>query len=280
MQADHYVHDLDPVLVQIGPLAIRYYSLAYLLGLLIGMWLLRRLARQGRIGLTVEQATDMVIPWALLGVLLGGRLGYVLFYSLEESLKNPLSIVQIWKGGMASHGGILGVIIAMWLFARRTKVPFLHLFDLAAMTAPIGLGLGRIANFINGELWGRTSDVPWAVIFPDAGPDPRHPSQLYQAMGEGLLLYLLLFVLHRKLLPRPGALAALFCFGYSLQRIICEQFREPDDHIGYQQFLGMTATRGQILTGIVIVVGVILATLAWKSRARWSPPEDPDPQTA
>jgi phosphatidylglycerol:prolipoprotein diacylglycerol transferase len=242
---------------------------------------------------------DLVIPYALLGVMIGGRLGYEFFYDVDPIdhrwvwLHDPMKFFRIWEGGMASHGGILGVLVAFWLFARSRKVPLSHLLDLACLTAPMGLFLGRIANFINGELWGRPSLVPWAVIFKDSPPMPpswyaanpayaaftadglvpRHPSQLYEALGEGLFLLLLLLALHRKLLPKSGALTALFLLGYGAARVVCEQFREPDRQIGLE-WLGLT--RGQLLTSGMLVAGVWLILRVRRGKSpRWSPPPLP-----
>ena len=302
--ADHWRHDWQPVLVRIpfwkiGPLTdgipIRYYSLAYLLGLALAWWLLKRLARQGRIGLDENMVADLVIPYLLLGVMIGGRLGYVLFYDVDPVthryvwLDHPAKILYIWEGGMASHGGILGVLVASWIFGRRRKVPLPHLLDLACLTAPMGLFLGRIANFINGELWGRPSLVPWAVIFPASTPVdeawkqahpefaawfadglvPRHPSQLYEALGEGLLLFLILLALHRRLLPKSGGLTAIFLLCYGVARVVCEQFREPDKQIGLE-WLGLT--RGQWLTSVMFVAGFLLLwRVATGRTAKWTP---------
>jgi len=275
---DYYVHDLDPNLVELGPLKIRYYSLGYLLGLLWAWKFLAVQARKGRIGLTDEQVGDLIMPYTLLGVLVGGRLGYVLFYGLDEALANPLYVFKIWEGGMASHGGILGVVIALWLFGRKRGIPLLHLLDLGALTAPVGIFLVRITNFINGELWGRATEVPWAVIFhhPDGTPtEPRHPSQIYEAFGEGLLLWILALLLWRRLLPRTGSLAALFALGYSAARIVCEQFREPDAHIGFQ-ILG--TTRGQLLTlGLAAFGFYFLWTALRRSGPTWTPVEPTPP---
>ncbi len=308
-------HNLHPDLVRIpfpkiGPLQdgipIRYYSLAYLLGLALAWWFLKRLARRRVIALTEQSVADLVIPYALLGVMIGGRLGYVLFYDIDPKthqyawLDQPLKIFQIWEGGMASHGGILGVLVAMWLFARRRAVPTLHVLDLCCLTAPMGLFLGRVANFINGELWGRISTVSWAVIFRGAnrledqapaafqaahpelaslfarGLAPRHPSQLYEALGEGLLLFLLLFALHRKLLRKSGALTGLFLIVYGIAREVCEQFREPDRQIGYE-WLGLT--RGQLLTAGMLLAGAIVLTRSLRRAAPgWSPPPAPAPE--
>lgn len=310
-----YEHHLSPDLVRIpfpkiwaiqNGIPIRYYSLAYLLGLALAWWFMKRLALQRRVALDVNQVADLVIPFALLGVMIGGRVGYELFYDVNEAtgryawLDDPFKIVRIWDGGMASHGGVLGVLVAMAWFAKTRKVPLLHLLDLCCLTAPIGLFLGRVANFVNGELWGRPTTVPWGVVFvkdaPPAPADfvaahpelhdllarnggfaPRHPSQLYEAVGEGLLLFLILFALHRKLLPKSGALTAIFLVGYGLARVVCEQFREPDRQIGYE-WLGLT--RGQILTSAMFVAGaLVLWRVARGKTARWSPPPEPEPAT-
>ncbi len=279
--AQHYVHDLLPDLIKIGGIPIRYYSLAYLLGLLLAWWFLKSLSQKKLIALNPLQISELVVPYALLGILIGGRLGYVCFYGDKEYLLKPWRVLYIWEGGMASHGGILGVVVAMYLFARKYRVPFLHLVDLTALTAPMGLFLGRIANFINAELWGRgPTDVPWAVIFPNshlAGqpPFPRHPSQIYEAIGEGLILFLVLLALHRQYLPRKGALSAVFGFGYGVARIVCEQFREPDKTNGKDlwEFAHLGITRGQLLTVLVLVVSVALAVHSARERPQqWTPP--------
>jgi phosphatidylglycerol:prolipoprotein diacylglycerol transferase len=306
MAAEFWRHDLSPDLVRIpfpkvgaiqDGIPIRYYSLAYLLGLMAAWWLLRRLSRQRRIGLDENGVADLVIPYALLGVMLGGRIGYVLFYDVDADgrwswLARPWKVVQIWEGGMASHGGILGVLVAMTWFARRRGVRLAHLLDLCCLTAPIGLFLGRVANFINGELWGRATTVPWAVLFrktsvPDAAfieahPEllgllqqdlvPRHPSQLYEAFGEGLLLFVLFFALHRRLLQRPGAISGLFLLLYGIARIVCEQFREPDAQIGYD-WLGLT--RGQLLSSAMVLAGAVWSLRALRgAKVEWAPPPD------
>ena len=306
--AEHWRHTPHPVwfhipFPKIGALTdgipIRYYSLAYLFGLALAWWFMKRLAKRRQIALDENMVADLVIPYALLGVMIGGRIGYELFYDVSELthrfawLDDPWKIVRIWEGGMASHGGILGVLAAFWLFARSRKVPLSHLLDLACLTAPMGLFLGRVANFINGELWGRPSLVPWAVIFREApkmepgwfaahpdfaayaadGNVPRHPSQLYESLGEGLLLFLLLAALHRKLLPKSGALTALFLLGYGVGRIVCEQFREPDRQLGFG-WLGLT--RGQLLTSVMVVAGAWLLVRVMRGKsARWSPPPLP-----
>jgi phosphatidylglycerol:prolipoprotein diacylglycerol transferase len=263
---------MKPWIVEIFGFPLRYYSMAYLLGLLAAMYLLGRLARRRIIALDANQVSDLVIPYGLLGVLLGGRLGYVLFYDLSSSLADPIRIVKIWDGGMSSHGGVAGVMIAFWLFARKAKVPFLHILDLGALTAPIGIYLGRLANFINGELYGRVTDVAWAVQFrTESGQltEPRHPSQIYEAYGEGLIPFVLLWLLHRRLLPKTGAMSALFGIVYSLARIVSEQFREPDAHIGFQVF---GTTRGQLLTLGMIAASTYIIVMVLRGKSpKWEP---------
>ena len=250
---------IDPVAISLGPFQIRWYALAYVIGLLLAIayakWLVRKQEfwKPGRPSMTPEQLDDFMI-WALLGVVVGGRLGYVLFYNAPYYLSHPAQILTVWKGGMSFHGGFLGVIVASWLFCRRHGVRLDRLLDLAAASVPIALFLGRIANFINGELWGRPTDVPWAFVFPGAGPQPRHPSQLYEAALEGLLLFLLLHVLIRRgALARPGLVAGVFCVGYGISRIIVEFFREPDPQIGY--LAGGWLTMGILLSLPLIAVG-------------------------
>jgi len=249
--------DIDPVLVHIGPFAIRWYALAYIAGLLIGWWAMRRLVRRPPAVATAEQVDDF-LTWATLGVVLGGRLGYVLFYQAGTYFTHPLAILQVWNGGMSFHGGLLGVIIATILFTRRYRIPLLGFGDRLAIVAPIGLGLGRVANFINGELWGRPAppDLPWAMIFPRAGDMiPRHPSQIYQALLEGLLLFLVVFSISRVRgsFFRPGLLTGVFLAGYGIARIIGEFFRQPDEFLGY---LWAGATMGQLLSMPVLFAGL------------------------
>jgi len=247
---------IDPVAVAIGPFAIRWYALAYIAGLLLGWRLLRRLmAAPPTVG-SLQQADDF-LTWATLGVILGGRLGYVLFYRPSFYFAHPLEILKVWSGGMSFHGGALGVIIAIIVFARLSRIPILALGDRVVPCVPIGLGLGRIANFINGELWGRVTDVPWAMVFPTGGPLPRHPSQLYQATLEGLMLFLVLFLLARKesIRARYGFISGAFLAGYGIARIIGEFFREPDSFMG---FLTFGATMGQLLSVPMVIVGAVL----------------------
>jgi phosphatidylglycerol:prolipoprotein diacylglycerol transferase len=258
---------IDPIAVQIGPLALRWYGLAYVAGL-IGGWLYARWL-VGRDGLwgglprpTKDQLDDMLI-WVAAGVVLGGRLGFVLFYDLESYLAEPLEILAIWRGGMSFHGGLIGATLGLLAFARRNGYNPLSVFDIAAAVVPIGLFFGRIANFINGELWGRVApDFAYAMVFPHGGPLPRHPSQLYQAFAEGPLLFALItFVVMRFGFTRPGLIAGVFGIGYALARIGCEFFREPDAQLGF--LLGTsTVTMGMLLSLPVFAAGLWLVLRA------------------
>jgi phosphatidylglycerol:prolipoprotein diacylglycerol transferase len=252
----------DPVIVHFGPFAIRWYALAYITGLVVGWRMVRWLARQAPAVATPAQVDDF-LTWATLGVVLGGRLGYVLFYQPTRFLEAPLEILQVWQGGMSFHGGMLGVAIAIFLFCRRQGVPILGFADRIAVVAPIGLGLGRIANFVNGELWGREAspDLSWAMIFPSGGPVPRHPSQIYQALMEGLILFLVMFAFSRReaIRARFGALTGIFLSGYAIARIIGEFFRQPDAFLG---FLFGGITMGQLLSVPMLLVGIGLIFLS------------------
>ncbi len=252
--------DIDPVAVQIGPLAIRWYAVAYIAGILLGWWYVTHLSRRWASPVTVEHLGDFVL-WATLGIVLGGRLGYVLFYNPDRYLADPLQIFVIWRGGMSFHGGLLGVVSATWLFARQRGLPVLAFGDLIACAAPIGLFFGRIANFINGELYGRSTDLPWAMVFPNGGPMPRHPSQLYEAFFEGLLLFVLSAILaHRPGVYRsPGLLTGIFLTGYGFARFFVEFVREPDAQLGL--VLGPYSL-GQVLTVPLILLGVYLTVHA------------------
>jgi phosphatidylglycerol---prolipoprotein diacylglyceryl transferase len=250
--------DFDPVALQIGPLAIRWYALAYIVGILLSWRLLRHLViRPPEVATTIQ--VDDFVSWATLGVVLGGRLGYCLFYQPSVYLADPIGILKVWTGGMSFHGGMLGVAIAVLWFCRHHRISVLGFADRLAVCAPIGLGLGRVANFINGELWGRPAPdwLPWAMIFPRAGPVPRHPSQIYQALMEGLLLFLVLFLLSRReaLRARFGLLTGIFLIGYAVARIIGECFREPDAFLG---FLWFGATMGQLLSIPMLIAGLWL----------------------
>ncbi len=255
---------IDPVLISFGPFAIRWYALAYIGGLLIAWRYCRWLALRPPQRVTPDAFDDFLL-WATLGVLLGGRLGYVLFYKPDFYLAHPQEILFIWQGGMSFHGGLLGMVAAEVMFARRRGLAVLALADIVAAAAPIGLFLGRIANFINGELFGRPSEVPWAMVFPRGGPQPRHPSQLYEAAIEGLVLLLVLHLMVRaRALERRGTLAGAFLIGYAAARMLAEVFREPDAHLGF--LLGGT-TMGQWLSLPLLLAGLALVVWAWRTRA-------------
>ncbi|RMF13021.1 MAG: prolipoprotein diacylglyceryl transferase [Alphaproteobacteria bacterium] len=253
---------IDPVLVRIGPLAIRWYSLAYLAGLLFGWWYLKRLVRVARLSLA-QQAVDDFLLYATFGVILGGRLGYVIFYKPSLYLSDPLEIVRLWDGGMSFHGGLIGVAVAILLFARRFQVAVLRFSDLVAVVAPIGLFFGRLANFINGELWGRPADLPWAMVFPrDPLQIPRHPSQIYEATLEGLLLFAILnFLFWRRPAwrQREGGLTGVFLAGYGTARFLVEYTRAPDSFLG---LIAGVMSMGQILSLPLILAGLWLIVRA------------------
>ena len=256
---------IDPILFEIGPLAIRWYALAYVAGIFLGWWLLKRLSEKSSPSLLGEKALDDIILYAIFGIILGGRLGYVLFYNPAYYANHWLDALKIWQGGMSFHGGLVGVIIAMWIFTKRFQIPYLKLTDLLAVVAPIGLFFGRIANFINGELWGRAADVPWAMVFPTGGPEPRHPSQLYEAALEGLLLFIIMILLvnFTKIREKTGMLSGLFLLGYGFARSFVEQYREPDEQLG---FLWEGFTMGQFLSTPMILGGLFLIFYGLKKR--------------
>ncbi len=256
----------DPVVVAVGPLAIRWYALAYITALVLGWRLVRRWVLEAPVVATPLQVDDF-LTWATLGVVLGGRLGYVLFYQPGFFFEHPGQIFAVWQGGMSFHGGMLGVSIAVIVFCRRNGLSVLGFADRIAIAAPIGLGLGRIANFINGELWGREApaDLPWAMIFPTGGPVPRHPSQIYQALMEGLILFVLVFSLSRseRVRMRFGLITGVFLIGYGTARIIGEFFRQPDPFLG---FLFAGATMGQLLSVPMLLIGA--GMIAWSRRTQ------------
>lgn len=263
---------IDPVAIAIGPFAVRWYALAYISGILIGwrycLWLARR-----RPVYFEPAAIDDFVLYATLGIVLGGRIGFVLFYNLAYYLQHPLEVFMVWQGGMSFHGGLLGVLTAIALFARRVGVPFAVIGDIVAAATPIGLFFGRLANFVNGELFGRPApDVPWAMVFPRGGPVPRHPSQLYEAAMEGLLLFAILFLIARRpeIRERPGQVGGAFLVGYGIFRTVAELFREPDAQIG---FLSFGFTMGQLLSMPMIVAGLALILYA-----RSRPPVIPAPR--
>jgi phosphatidylglycerol---prolipoprotein diacylglyceryl transferase len=252
---------IDPIAVSLGPFAIRWYALAYIAGLLIGWRYCLALAGRAP-NLVRPRDVDDFLVWATLGVVLGGRIGYVLFYNFDYYAAHPWQALAVWHGGMSFHGGALGVTLAILLFTRARKVPLLAFSDIVVEAVPIGLFFGRIANFINGELFGRPTDVPWAMIFPMGGAAPRHPSQLYEAFGEGILLFALLFVAERRgWRRRPGLITGLFFVGYAVARIIGEMFRQPDPQIGYLIF---GTTEGQLLSIPVLFAGIALILWVWR----------------
>jgi phosphatidylglycerol---prolipoprotein diacylglyceryl transferase len=253
---------IDPVAISIGPVAIRWYALAYIVGLLIGWRYCLALAGRPP-HLVGRQDVDDFLVWATLGVVLGGRLGYVLFYMPSHYAAHPLDALYVWHGGMSFHGGALGVTIAIIFFTRARKTPLFAFSDIITEAIPIGLFFGRIANFINGELYGRPTQVPWAMIFPNGGAIPRHPSQLYEAACEGILLFLLLFIAERLgARRRPGTVTGLFLAGYAAARMAGEVFREPDAQLG---FLVFGTTMGQLLSIPVLMAGILI--ILWAQRA-------------
>lgn len=258
--------DISPIIFSIGPLAIRWYSMAYLLGILSAWFLVSKNIKKYDLPITKINLEDLVF-YVTLGIILGGRIGYVLFYGTDLFLQNPLEIFAIWHGGMSFHGGILGVIIAIYLCSKKIKYPFLGLTDLVALYTPIGIFLGRLANFANDELWGRITNVSWAIRFPSGGYLPRHPSQLYEAFSEGLLMFIALNLLWKIQFVRQnkGFISGAFLSLYSLFRIIMEQFREPDAQLG---FIYANITLGQILSFPLMGIGayLIIRTVKYRSK--------------
>jgi phosphatidylglycerol:prolipoprotein diacylglycerol transferase len=271
--ADNYVHwadlGLDPVLVQLGPVKIRWYSLAYLSGILIGWWYLMKLIARPGAPMARRHIDDLVF-YATLGIILGGRLGYVLFYRPEFYLHEPVQILRVWDGGMSFHGGVIGTTLAILWLARKHKLDWLRVHDYVACCAPFGLFFGRLANFVNGELWGRETRVPWAIVFPTGGDSPRHPSQLYEAGLEGILLFLVLWFLFWKTDARyqPGKLVGAFLLVYGLSRFLVELVRQPDKGL---EHLSWGLTMGQTLTVPMILGGAWLIATAKGRRQRVEP---------
>lgn len=260
--------NIDPVAFAIGPLAVHWYGLAYVAGIMIGWLYARKLIDRptlwkGDAAPMTKTHLDDFLVWIAVGIVVGGRTGYVLFYDLPVMLENPIRIIQIWNGGMSFHGGLMGAIVAMILFARKNMIPVWSMFDIIAAVVPIGLLFGRIANFINGELWGRLSSAPWAIVFPTGGPFARHPSQLYEAALEGIVLLLLLasLIFGIKAFKTPGLIAGIFVMGYGLSRIFVEFFREPDAQLGY--LLGTNwLTMGMVLSSPMVLIGLWAALRA------------------
>lgn len=253
---------IDPVLLSVGPLQIHWYGVMYLVGFLFAMWLANRRADRSAGAWSRQEVSDLMF-YGFLGVILGGRIGYVLFYNLPLFLDDPLYLLRIWQGGMSFHGGLVGVILAMIWFAHRTKRHFFTVADFVAPLVPFGLGAGRLGNFINGELWGRVSDLPWAMVFPTGGPEPRHPSQLYQFALEGVLLFVILNLVWRRQPPR-GVISGLFLVCYGLFRILVEFVRQPDAQLGlYFNLISM----GQILSLPMVLAGLLMIWVAYRKPA-------------
>ncbi|OOE88415.1 prolipoprotein diacylglyceryl transferase [Salinivibrio sharmensis] len=250
---------IDPILIELGPIAVRWYGLMYLLGFVFALWLANHRAAKPNSGWSKEEVSDLLFA-GFLGVVLGGRIGYVLFYQFDAFIADPLFLFKVWTGGMSFHGGLLGVITAMAWYARKTQRHFFTVADFIAPLVPFGLGAGRLGNFINGELWGRVTDVPWAMVFPTGGPWPRHPSQLYEFALEGVALFIILNLYIKK--PRPmGAVSGLFLAGYGTFRFIVEYFREPDAHLGL--FAGIFSI-GQLLSLPMIIAGAVMVGWAYR----------------
>lgn len=251
---------IDPVAIDLGFFAVRWYALSYIVGLLLGWRYLMWMAAQPPSAMPRKDADDLLV-WIALGVILGGRLGYVLFYKPLFYMEHPIQILQVWTGGMSFHGGLLGVVVATWFFSRQRKLNPFRVGDLLCCAAPIGLFLGRLANFVNGELFGRVTDSPVGMVFPHGGPYPRHPSQLYEAALEGIVLFLVMAFLFRQrgIRRKPGMLLGFFLIGYGLARCTAEFFREPDAHLGF--ILG-PVTMGQILSVPMILLGLVILFFA------------------
>ncbi|HXH72074.1 MAG TPA: prolipoprotein diacylglyceryl transferase [Mariprofundaceae bacterium] len=251
--------EIDPVAIHLGPLAIHWYGLMYVAGFAATWYLVRKQLRENGLWETrvSPQAYEGLFTWLILGVVLGGRIAYILFYNPDYYLEHPLEVFYVWQGGMSFHGGLVGPILAGWWYCRKHGLPFLELADRFFVVAPIGLAFGRLGNFINGELWGRVTDVPWGMVFPQAGPEPRHPSQLYELGLEGIALFCLLWFTRR--LPWPaGSRVALFLTGYAVARIFCENFRQPDKQLG---FLFDHVTMGMLLSSAMLAAGIVWGIL-------------------
>jgi len=252
--------NFDPVAIHLGPLAVRWYGLMYLVGFGVAFWLGRLRIARSKSGRITYAALDDLLFYGVLGVVLGGRLGYVLFYKPGDYLANPVEILAVWHGGMSFHGGFLGVLLAVWFVARKHALSWLELTDFLAPLSPLAFAAGRLGNFINGELYGRVTDLPWGMLFRGAGPLPRHPSQLYQFALEGALLFVILWIYSAK--PRPtGAVSGAFLLGYGAFRFTAEYFREPDDFLG---LLALNLSMGQWLSLPMIVVGALMLVWTWR----------------
>lgn len=259
--------NIDPIAISLGPVSIHWYGLMYLVGFSVAWWLgNNRAKKKPQLGWTEDNVSDAIF-YAAMGVIVGGRVGYMLFYNFDGLLANPLSLFKLWEGGMSFHGGLIACILLMWYFGHKTGKSFLQVTDFMVPLGPIGIGAVRIANFINGELWGRTSDVPWAMVFPTGGPLARHPSQLYESLLEGWLLFVVLWWFSGKQRP-VGAASGLFLLWYGSARFIIEFFRQPDAHMGEGGFMAMQwLTMGQILSTPMILFGAWLIWRAYQNAA-------------
>ncbi|MCO6413400.1 MAG: prolipoprotein diacylglyceryl transferase [Thiogranum sp.] len=256
--------NIDPVAVSFGPVAIHWYGLMYLIGFVASWWLGVVRARKPDSGWKADEIGDLIFYGAL-GVIIGGRVGYILFYNFGLFIDDPLLLFRVWQGGMSFHGGLLGVLVAMWLYGRKTGRTFFQVTDFIAPFVPVGLGAGRIGNFINGELWGAPTDLPWGMVFPFVDAQPRHPSMLYEALLEGLVLFVILWLYSSR--PRPTrAVSGLFLLGYGVFRFAVEFVRLPDAHIGYLAVGWLTM--GHVLSAPMILFGILLLVLAYKRGER------------
>jgi phosphatidylglycerol:prolipoprotein diacylglycerol transferase len=247
---------IDPVAISIGPIDIRWYALAYVTGIVLGCYYVGFLAKKQAHNVT-KAILDDLMTYIIFGIIIGGRLGYAIFYNPNYYISHPLEVLFTWQGGMSFHGGLIGAIVSVYLLCRKHKIAFFTITDLIACASPIGIFLGRIANFINGELYGRVTGMPWGVIFPGGGNLPRHPSQLYEAFSEGLVTFIILNILiyQTKALDKPGLMSGMFLLLYSVSRITVENFREPDAHIG---FIFGSLTVGQILSSAMLISGIYI----------------------
>ncbi len=261
--------NIDPVAISIGPLKVHWYGIMYLVAFTAGWYLGRVRAKKPQSGWHPDEVGDILFYIAL-GVILGGRIGYVIFYNFSKFLENPVMLIEIWKGGMSFHGGLIGVIIAMWLFGRKTNRSFFTVSDFIAPLIPLGYGAGRIGNFIGGELWGKVTDVPWGMVFPRAGIEPRHPSQLYQAFLGGLVIFTILWLYSKK--PKPTmAVSGMFLLCFGIYRFTIEFFRQPDAHLGYLAFGWLTM--GQALSAPMVALGLFLIWFAYKHQSNKPAPD-------
>ena len=265
MQTVSYLHqpNIDPVLIRLwGPFQVRWYSLLYVGAFVLARYIMAKLSKEERYKFSAEEIEQFIV-WGLVGAVVGSRIIYCLVYDFESLAQNPFTLFQVYRGGLSFHGGLLGTIVAAFLFARKNEIPFWNLTDAMALATPSGLAMGRLGNFINGELYGRVSTVPWAIIYRDGGPLPRHPSQIYELFLEGIVLFIVLWSFRRKL-TRNGQISLLFLIGYSVARFLGEFFREPDQQIGY---LSLGMTMGQILSLVTIAAAITTWKIVFKKES-------------